>query len=138
MYKIFTISILAIFKAFEMKITFPDSVRINTQQSGACTVRASPMVLPENLHLFTNDGCEITKSIVSNNSTDTTAIHFWMNVNSSCQHISCFTTFEKEMKYISSKCCMALYLYSYGFSDKSFSSYMFVWINTYQRMYWYT
>ena len=86
----------------EIKMIFPDSVHTNTQQFGACYVRAWPMLTADDINVFTDDcGCAITKYPISNESTYTTAILFTLeNINSSCQHISCFTKFKEETKYI--------------------------------------
>ena len=88
----------------EMQMIVPDSAHMNTP--GICYVKAWPMLTTDEINVFTDDGCAITKFIVTINSTYTTAILFTLdNVNSSCQRISCLTQFNEEVKHISmSKC----------------------------------
>ena len=59
------------------------------------------MLTADDINMFTDDGCAVTKYPISNESTYTTAILFTLeNINSSCQHISCFTRFREETKHI--------------------------------------
>ena len=82
-------------------LIFPNSMPINTQQFGACYVRAWPMFTTNDIDVLTDDDCTITKYPVSDETTYTKAILFTLDNNtSSCQHITCYTQFRKEMKYI--------------------------------------
>ena len=74
---------------------------MHTQQSGACYIRAWPMLTTDDIDVYTDDGCAITKHPVSDESTNITAILFTLdNITGSCQRISCFTQFKEQMKYI--------------------------------------
>ena len=83
-----------------MQLISPDIVDENTHSPGACYVKAWPMLTVDDMHVFTDDGCVITKYPVSIDSTYTTAILFTLdNVNSSCQQISCLTRFNEKVKH---------------------------------------
>ena len=85
----------------KIELIFPDSVPINTQQFGACYIRAWPMLTTNDIDVSTDDGCIITKYPVSDETAYTTAILFTLdNITSSCQHITCYTQFREEIKYI--------------------------------------
>ena len=79
---------------------------MHTQQSGACYIRAWLMLTTDDIDVYTDDGCAITKYPVSDERTYITAILFTLdNITSSCQRISCFTQFKEEMKYINIDKC---------------------------------
>ena len=89
-----------------MQMIVPDSAHVNTL--GICYVKAWPMLTTDEINVFT-DGCAITKLAVTINSTYTTAILFTLdNVDSSCQHVSCLTPFNEEVKHISMSKCLAI------------------------------
>ena len=83
-----------------MQLIFPDIVDENTPSPGACYVKAWLMLTVDDIHVYTDDGCAITKYPVTNNSTYTTAILFTMDkISSSCQKIACLTSFKKKAKH---------------------------------------
>ena len=85
----------------EMQMIFPDNVNTHTQQHGICYVKTFPMFTTDNITVYTDDGCAITKYPVSINSTYTTAIFFTLDdIDSSCQYVTCLTQFKREVKNI--------------------------------------
>ena len=89
----------------EMQMIVPDSAHVNTP--GICYVKAWPMLTTDEINVFTDDGCAITKYAVTINSTYTTAILF--TLDSSCQRVSCWTPFNpEEVKLISMSKCLAI------------------------------
>ena len=78
----------------EVTIIFPSLVQYGIQQSGVCTVKAWPPLLTTNdMDVFTNGSCVITKDPLSHIDIYTTAMFFTleMNINSPCFSVSCVT-----------------------------------------------
>ena len=83
-----------------MQLIFSTIVDENTHSPGVCYVRKWPMLTTDDINVYTDDGCAITKYPVRTDGTYTTAILFTLDkINSSCQQISCLTPFKKEVKH---------------------------------------
>ena len=84
-----------------MQLIFPNNVDENTLSPGACYVKAWRLLTTDEIDVFTNNGCAITRypATVAIDSTYTTAIFFTLDkINSSCHTISCLTPFRMEVK----------------------------------------
>ena len=96
-----------------MQLIFPDNVAENTHSPGVCYVKSWPMLGADDIIVFADDGCAITKYFLSIDSTYTTAIVFTLdNVNSNCQNISCLiqsSESDLEVKHFRiSKCYLCI------------------------------
>ena len=100
---ILCMTILYVFLSFivlpEVKIILPNPVYDNAQQPGVCYAEAWPLPETNDINVFTDGICAITKGPLSKIDNYTAAIFFTLhNINSSCQDVICSTQSDTKTK----------------------------------------
>ena len=88
-------------------MVFPNPVDTNVPETGVCLVKAwPPLNTSDEMDVFTDSNCAITKGSIKNIDMYTTAIFFTLdNINSLCLQVDCWTQLDiKTARITTSKC----------------------------------
>ena len=88
-------------------MVFPNPVDTNVPETGVCIVKAwPPLITSDEMDVFTDGDCAITKGSIKNIDMYITAIFFTLDdINSFCLQVNCWTQLDvKTARIITSKC----------------------------------
>ena len=80
----------------EVKMIFPNPVDTNVPETGVCLVKAwPPLITTDEMDVFTDSNCAITKGSIKNIDMYTTAMFFTLDdINSFCLQVNCWTQLD--------------------------------------------
>ena len=88
-------------------MVFPNPVDTDAQETGVCLVKAwPPLITSDEMDVYTDSNCAITKGSIKNVDMYTTALFFTLDhINSKCRQVNCWTQFDtKTVPITISKC----------------------------------